>query len=91
MSTDQSYDPPGQQSPGGPTEPPAREAAFHQLLGQALIHPEFLEQLRSPERRGAALASLDIELTPEISARLDEAMEAVKRLSDEFGDIKAAT
>lgn len=91
MSTNQSYDPSGQQSPGGPTEPPARESAFHQLLGQALVDAEFREQLSDPERRGAALASLDIELTPEISARLDEAMEAVKRLSEEFGDIKAAT
>lgn len=54
---------------------------FHKLLGRGLTDYEFREALMDPERRAAALESMDIEPTPEVLEELDKAIVALNNLA----------
>jgi len=66
------------------------EAAFHALVGRALVDHEFRDQLRGGSM-DEALASIGIEPTPEIKEALGAAMGNVDNLANAFGGVKAAT
>ena len=69
---------------------PDSEAAFHALVGRALVDHEFRDQLRGGSI-DEALASIGIEPTPEIKEALGAAMGNVDNLAKAFGGVKAAT
>lgn len=66
------------------------EAAFHALVGKALVDHEFRDQLRGGGI-DEALISIGIEPTPEIKEALGAAMGNVDSLAEAFGGVKAAT
>ena len=64
--------------------------AFHTLVGRALVDAKFREQLRSGDRR-QAMSDVGLEPTPELERALDEAMNTVDNLAQQFGEVQAAT
>jgi hypothetical protein len=67
------------------------ESMFHAVLGRALTDPKFREQLTDREHQAEALESMGVAPEYEGLEALNASIEALDRLSQAFGPIRAAT
>ena len=68
----------------------AKKDAFHKLVGQALVDPEFRAKLRG-NKLDEALTSVGIEPTAENKKLVGDALDSVDNLAGQFGGAPAAT
>lgn len=78
------------------TEPTSEAAAFHAILGRALIEPEYRARLMDAgsqeEALNEMLAAMSAGKRSEVLAELKNSIEAIQGFSGAFGpDIRAAT
>jgi hypothetical protein len=66
------------------------ENDFYAILGRALVDPGFRERLRDDKDRTNALSDIGIELNDEQLQQLDENLDAVDNLAEQFGANRAA-
>jgi hypothetical protein len=64
----------------------ADESTFYAILGRALAEEGFRERLVNPDTRVDTLAEAGLELTDEGRQSLDDAIEAIVRMGDEFSE-----
>lgn len=65
---------------------------FQTVVGHALVDANFRAMLRTGSSRGDAVKGITgRDMTPELSAAIDEAWDAIDRVAAQFGDVKAAT
>ena len=67
--------------------------AFYAMVGRALSDTAYREELLSsdPETRAAAAAKAGLVWNPDLDQKLEDAIAAIDRLADHFGNSAAAT